>query len=290
MRSRVTNSSGLDTSLASQHASEIRSGERFGFGKNWRDFLRMVDETRIATAVESLKHRLGVDTLEGQRFVDVGSGSGLFSLAAHRLGADVISFDYDPASVGCTSEMRDRYAADSANWRVLHGSVLDKAFLETLGIFDIVYSWGVLHHTGNMWQGIYNVLPMVRSGGTLFIALYNDQGVWSRRWKTVKRIYCSGILGKIAVSSVILPYWTFRSATSDMIRLRSPWHTMTTYGRERGMSMWHDWHDWLGGYPFEVAKPEAVIFPIKREGFTITNLNTQYGSVGCVEYVFKRVA
>jgi 2-polyprenyl-3-methyl-5-hydroxy-6-metoxy-1,4-benzoquinol methylase len=290
MRGRVTNSPGLDTSLASQHASEMSSGERFGFGKNWRNFLRTVDETRIAVAAGSLKHRLGVETLEGQRFVDVGSGSGLFSLAAHRFGADVTSFDYDPASVGCTNEIRDRYAADSANWRVLHGSVLDKAFLEKLGTFDIVYSWGVLHHTGNMWQAIYNVLPMVRPGGTLFIALYNDQGVWSKRWRKIKQIYCSGTLGKIAVSSVCIPYFTFRSALSDMIRLRTPWHTITTYGRDRGMSMWHDAHDWLGGYPFEVAKPEAIILPIQREGFIVTNLVTQYGSVGCVEYVFKRVA
>jgi len=92
------------------------------------------------------------------------------------------------------------------------------------------------------------------------------------------------------VSSVFLPYWMFRSAMSDIIRLRLPWHTMTTYKRSRGMSMWHDEHDWLGGYPFEVAKPEAIILPLQREGFVLTNLVTQYGSMGCVEYVFKRVA
>jgi 2-polyprenyl-3-methyl-5-hydroxy-6-metoxy-1,4-benzoquinol methylase len=284
----VVNSSELDPSLAAQHASETRSGERFAFGENWRDFLRTVDETRIAVAVESLKHMLGVQTLDGQRFVDIGSGSGLFSLAAHRLRADVTSFDYDPSSVGCTSEMRDRYADDSPPWCILHGSALDKAFLEELGTFDVVYSWGVLHHTGNMWQAIHNVLPMVRPGGMLFIALYNDQGVWSDRWKKIKQVYCSGALGKIAVSSAFLPYWTFRSAASDMIRLRAPWHTIVTYKQSRGMSMWHDWHDWLGGYPFEVAKPEAIIFPVQRAGFTLINLNTQYGSVGCVEYVFKR--
>jgi 2-polyprenyl-6-hydroxyphenyl methylase/3-demethylubiquinone-9 3-methyltransferase len=278
----------IDNALASRHASETGSGARFRFGENWRDFLRTVDETRIDVAMESLKRMLGVQTLEDRRFVDIGSGSGLFSLAAHRLGADVASFDYDPSSVGCTRELRDRYARDSVNWRVLHGSALDKQFLEKLGTFDVVYSWGVLHHTGNMWQAIYNVLPMVRSGGILFLALYNDQGVWSKRWARIKQVYCSGTLGKFAVSSLFLPYWTLRSATSDMIRLRAPWHTLATYKQSRGMSMWHDWHDWLGGFPFETAKPEAIIFPIKREGFVLTNLNTQYGSVGCVEYVFKR--
>ena len=278
----------LDNSLASRHAGETRAGERFEFGKNWRNYLQTVDEARILTAVESLMRMLDVRTLEGRRFVDIGSGSGLFSLAAHRLGADVTSFDNDPLSVACTSEMRDRYAGESGKWRILHGSVLDSEFLRKLGDFDVVYSWGVLHHTGNMWQAIDNVLPMVRRGGLLFIALYNDQGIWSRRWAKIKKLYCSGPIERFLVSSVFIPYWAARCAISDVIRLRAPWHTITTYRRNRGMSIWHDWHDWLGGYPFETAKPEAIIFPIKRRGFSLTNLTTQYGTVGCVEYVFKR--
>jgi 2-polyprenyl-3-methyl-5-hydroxy-6-metoxy-1,4-benzoquinol methylase len=280
--------SSLDTAVASQHAAELKSGERFTFGDNWRDFLRTVDESRVAEAVASLKQMLGVQSLAGQRFIDIGSGSGLFSLAAHRLGADVTSFDYDPSSVGCTLEMRDRFAKNADNWRIMHGSALDADFLKPLGTFDVVYSWGVLHHTGAMWPAIHNVLPMVKPGGMLFIALYNDQGVWSKRWTRIKRTYCSGPLGKFAVSAVFVPYWTLRNVTSDLIRFRAPWHTMVTYKKNRGMSIWHDWLDWLGGYPFEAAKPEAIILPIQKEGFTLTNLNTQYGSVGCVEYVFRR--
>jgi 2-polyprenyl-6-hydroxyphenyl methylase/3-demethylubiquinone-9 3-methyltransferase len=280
----------IDTEVATQHNVELRSGERFTFGENWRDFLRTVDDTRIEVATQSLRTMLGVQSLEGRRFIDIGSGSGLFSLVAHRLGADVTSFDYDPSSVGCTLEMRSRYAPDSDRWRILHGSALDPAFLATLGTYDIVYSWGVLHHTGKMWDAIRNVLPMVKSGGLLFIAIYNDQGVWSKRWTTIKRVYCSGTVGKLAVSSVFIPYWIFKDATSDLIRFRAPWHTMATYKKNRGMSAWHDWHDWLGGYPFEAAKPEQIIFPIQREGFTLQNLNTQYGSVGCVEYVFRKEA
>ncbi|HYW50500.1 MAG TPA: class I SAM-dependent methyltransferase [Gemmatimonadaceae bacterium] len=278
----------LDTTIASQHASELRTGERFSFGENWRDFLRTIDDQRIAVATASLKSMLGVESLAGRRFVDIGSGSGLFSLAAHRLGADVTSFDYDPSSVGCTLEMRSRYAPDSDRWRILHGSALDADFVHSLGTYDVVYSWGVLHHTGQMWNAINNVIPMVADGGLLFIAIYNDQGVWSKRWTKIKQVYCSGALGKLAVSSVFIPYWAFRNATSDLIRGRAPWHTMATYKVNRGMSVWHDWHDWLGGYPFEAAKPEGIIFPIQREGFTLVNLNTQYGSVGCVEYVFRR--
>jgi 2-polyprenyl-3-methyl-5-hydroxy-6-metoxy-1,4-benzoquinol methylase len=278
----------IDSSIASQHTAEVRSGERFTFGENWLDFLRTVDESRIAESVAALQQMLGVTSLEGMRFVDVGSGSGLSSLAAHRLGADVTSFDYDPSSVGCTLEMRDRYAKDSPRWRIMHGSALDPTFLATLGTFDVVYSWGVLHHTGQMWNSIHNVLPLVRPGGILFLALYNDQGVWSKRWHRIKRIYCSGTVGKFAMSSVFIPWWTFRSALSDVVRGHAPWYSIATYGKNRGMSAWHDWHDWLGGYPFEAAKPEAIILPIQKQGFALTNLNTQYGSVGCVEYVFRR--
>jgi 2-polyprenyl-3-methyl-5-hydroxy-6-metoxy-1,4-benzoquinol methylase len=284
----MISSSPIDSTVASEHAAELRSGDRFSFGENWRNFLRTINDDRIDEAVKSLREKLGVETLAGKQFIDIGSGSGLFSLAAHRLGADVTSFDYDPSSVGCTLEMRERYAKDSPRWRILHGSVLDPAFLATLGAFDVVYSWGVLHHTGAMWPAIRNVLPMVRSHGRLFIALYNDQGVWSARWLKIKKVYCSSLIGKLAVSGVFIPWWTARMALSDLLRGHLPWYSMATYGKNRGMSVWHDWLDWLGGYPFEAAKPEAIIFPIQAEGFALTNLNTQYGTVGCVEYVFVR--
>lgn len=279
----------ISTGVSAQHSAEVLSGQRFAFGENWRDFLRTVDEFRIAESAAALQKMLGVETLDGKRFIDIGSGSGLSSLAAHRLGAEVTSFDYDPSSVGCTLEMRDRYARDSDRWRVMHGSALDPAFLATLGAYDVVYSWGVLHHTGEMWNAIRNVTPMVKNGGILFLAIYNDQGVWSKRWSKIKRLYCSGIFGRLVVSCVFVPWWTSRSALSDVVRGHAPWHSIATYGKNRGMSAWHDWHDWLGGYPFEASKPEGIILPIQKEGFTLTNLNTQYGSVGCVEYVFRKL-
>ncbi len=278
----------LDHQVSSQHSAEVLSGERFPFGENWRDYLKSVDESRIQIAVESLKSRLRVETLEGKRFLDAGSGSGIFSLAAARLGAEVTSFDYDPSSVGCTIEMRARYKPDSSNWRILHGSVLDAEFLASLGTFDVVYSWGVLHHTGRMWAALDMIQKCVAPSGSLFIAIYNDQGVWSKRWLRIHQIYCSGIVGRAAMSAIFIPYWITRLATSDMVRGRLPWHTMANYRVNRGMSQWHDWHDWLGGYPFEVAKPEQIIFHLQDQGFALTNLITQYGTMGCVEYVFRQ--
>lgn len=146
------------------HSNEVSQGLRFEFGDNWAKFLRAVDDGKIGIAKNSLQEMLDVGNLERKSFLDVGSGSGLFSLAACQLGARVTSFDYDPRSVACTAELRRRYGADTAVWDVAEGSVLDPGYLQTLGTFDIVYSWGVLHHTGCMWDAFANIVPLVAPG------------------------------------------------------------------------------------------------------------------------------
>lgn len=277
----------ISRSLQQAHTREIQEGERFAFGKNWARFLTVLNEERITEAVRSLQSMLGVDSLAGRRFLDVGSGSGLFSLAAHRLGAEVHSFDYDGDSVGCTTELRRRYGS-AERWTVEHGSVLDPAYLATLGTFDVVYSWGVLHHTGSMWDAIGNVLPLVAPEGRLFIAIYNDQGAWSSRWARIKRLYCSGTAGRLLVSGAIIPYWVLRGLAADLVWLRNPAARYTAYGKSRGMSVTHDWHDWLGGYPFEVAKPEEIFQFLRSRGFRLERMTTVGGSMGCNEFVARR--
>ena len=125
------------------NAAEIASGERFEFGQNWSQFLASVDDERIQQAEQSLKQMLEVDSLASKTFLDIGSGSGLFSLAARRLGARVHSFDFDPKSVACTREIKKNYFGDDDAWQIQEGSVLDTDFMSSLGQYDIVYSWGV---------------------------------------------------------------------------------------------------------------------------------------------------
>lgn len=269
------------------HSSEVERGERFQFGDNWARFLTTLDEARIVAAEQSLRTMLGRDTLAGLRFIDVGSGSGLFSLAARRLGAEVHSFDFDPQSVQCALELRSRYFPNDTAWTIQEGSVLDANFIAGLGQFDIVYSWGVLHHTGEMWKALDQVTGLVQPGGQLFIAIYNDQGYISRRWTRIKKLYCSGAIGRWLVKVFCIPYFVLPPLLLDLVKLRDPTRIYREYKRERGMSRVHDWYDWLGGYPFEVAKPEEIFDFYTARRFRMEKLTTCGGGLGCNQFVFR---
>lgn len=274
----------------SSHPTEVSQGERFEFGANWTRFLSVLDDERIAQAKSSLETMLGVSDLSGRTFIDIGSGSGLFSLSARMLGASVHSFDYDPKSVACTQELRRRYFPDDPNWIVEEGSVLDKSYLDGLGQFDVVYSWGVLHHTGQMWPALGNVAPLVKDNGKLFIAIYNDQGRSSKGWTLVKRIYCSGWIGRVMMKMVFYPYFALGRLLADILKRRNPFTSYAEYKKSRGMSVVHDWVDWLGGYPFEVAKPEQIFDFFQQRGFALQRLKTCGGGLGCNEFMFVKNA
>jgi 2-polyprenyl-3-methyl-5-hydroxy-6-metoxy-1,4-benzoquinol methylase len=272
----------------SAHQSEVAHGQRFEFGANWARFLEVLDADNIRIAENALIHMLELENLKGKSFLDVGSGSGLFSLAARRLGARVHSFDYDPQSVACTTELKKRYFRDDTQWRIEEASVLDRSYLDGLGKFDLVYSWGVLHHTGAMWQALENVVPLIKKEGKLFIAIYNDQGRKSRLWLKVKQAYniLPGIPRRLMAGLFIIRFWG-PTMVRDFIQMR-PFYTWRHYAEHstRGMDPWRDVLDWLGGLPFEVAAPEKVFDFFRERSFQLIRLKTCAGGYGCNEYVF----
>lgn len=282
-----------DAGTESAHRAEVRAGQRFEFGANWAAFLRHLTPERIELATRSLQDMLATHDLRGRRFLDIGCGSGLFSLAARRLGASVRSFDYDPASVRCTEELRRRFAPDDPDWVIEQGSVLDRAYLDRLGTFDIVYSWGVLHHTGEMWQAITHAASLVGPRGTLYIALYDDGGRISRRWCVLKRLYnrTPRVLRPAYTVAVFVPRELYSLAGNLLLgRLGAYIAKRRHWARQsaRGMSYWHDYVDWLGGYPFEFARPEEVFRFCRDRGFRLVELKTSMSGVSCNEFVFER--
>jgi 2-polyprenyl-6-hydroxyphenyl methylase/3-demethylubiquinone-9 3-methyltransferase len=279
------------------------STDRFEFGANWRRFLESVNEDRIAAAITSLQQMLHLERLDGKTFLDVGCGSGLFSLAAHRLGATVYSFDYDLHSVNCTREMQRRFGVAGTHWTIEQGSALDAEYLAGLVTADIVYSWGVLHHTGDMWRAIELVSHKVASGGMFFLSIYNDQGPTTLRWIAVKRLYqrLPGFLRTLlvlAIGALLILRRMGAMLMSLLLRiltLRNPLTPLQSFAQDvrkrdaRGMHRWYDLVDWVGGWPFEVAKPEEIFRFLRDRGFVLLELKTCGAGMGCNEFVLRRV-
>jgi SAM-dependent methyltransferase len=261
-----------------------KDGITFSFGRNWEDFIKTsFSSERVEIAKAHLLDFLELEDLRGTYFLDVGSGSGIHSLAALLVGAEkVVSFDVDEYSVKAAEMVRERKGGDF-DWEILRGSVLDKDFLARIKPADIVYSWGVLHHTGDMWPAIRNAAGLIRPGGLFYLALYTTTPK-SDFWLSVKKTYnrSSEPLKRTmeyayALQGTVLP---------ELIHFRNPWKIIRGYKKSRGMSFMTDVRDWLGGYPFEHASIEEVLgFGRKSLGLELVNIKTGEANT---EYLFKR--
>jgi 2-polyprenyl-3-methyl-5-hydroxy-6-metoxy-1,4-benzoquinol methylase len=263
---------------------EFRSGSRFRFGKNWQRFLATIDKGSIEEAEQHMKEFLGDSSLANKTFLDVGSGSGLQSLVACRLGARVVAFDYDPDSVEASCRLRSKFGIDEDTWKVEVGSVLDSQYLASLGKFDIVYAWGVLHHTGAMWEALEKVQCLVKDGGKLFVAIYNDAGEESRLWLQRKRTYCGlplplkplyflWIYAPIELERMNALKSLKRGRLDQAVKKFLKYLRQSrSYKTNRGMNQLYSMIDWIGGYPYEFASADALVSFYEAAGFELVKL------------------
>jgi len=266
---------------------DIKKGNRFKFGRNWLNFVNNISDLQIGEAKKSLIDLVNVDNLKGKTFLDIGCGSGLMSLVARQMGAKVVSFDFDRNSVCCTKFLKEKFLPGDNEWHIEEGSILDTKYLKKIEEFDIVYSWGVLHHSGDMWTSLENVLiPLKNKNGTLIIAIYNDQGYKSYFWSKIKKVYNKNFFGFLLIFILFIPTYFFLNLLIGLILYKNPISTFKNYKKSRGMSIYHDWIDWLGGYPYEFAKPEEIFSFYKSRGFNLINFITT-NSLGCNQFVFK---
>jgi len=252
------------------------TAERFAFGQNWKGFIeKSFSAERVAVAKTKLLETLQLPDLQGKTFLDVGCGSGIHSLAALQAGADkIVSFDYDPDSVATSTSLKD-LVGNPPHWEIMRGSVLDRSFITALGKFDIVYSWGVLHHTGHMWDAIRNVGIPVAADGALFIALYSyttyqDFALLGsptpEEWLDVKERYNRSTARQKRVMEwqyVLGPRWYLPwMAAINYLRFK---RSEARYIESRGMEIWTDVRDWLGGWPMEFVNELELLRFAKKE-------------------------
>jgi len=252
----------------------------FDFGANWQAFSeKRVNPERLIAATDSLRALLQRDSLAGLTFLDVGCGSGLFSIAACQLGAaKVIGLDINPRSIASSNYNRTRLTPD-APIDFVELSVLDQARMHGLGAFDLVYAWGSLHHTGAMWAAIETVLGTVRSGGTLVLAIYNRHST-SPVWRVIKRVYSR--LPRWAQLVVAVPFGGVIYLAKLIVTRRNPLE------KQRGMDFWYDVIDWLGGYPYEYATPQEIETFVAARGFALVRSVPAQVPTGCNEFVFGK--
>jgi 2-polyprenyl-6-hydroxyphenyl methylase/3-demethylubiquinone-9 3-methyltransferase len=268
----------------------------FRFGRNWAEFAREIDPPRIEQAQHELARLLGRDRLDGSRFFDIGSGSGIHSLAALRMGAEVTAIDIDADSVATTRALLARLAP-GGSWTADIRSIFDLT-PKNFGRYDIVYSWGVLHHTGAMHDAIRSAAALVDDNGCFCVALYG-RTLLCGAWRIEKRFYTRAPewMQRGLQHLYIAAWWAAQSVKAGLRGRRFSLRSHTeNYLKKRGMSFHTDVHDWLGGYPYESVSPERMRTFMQTLGFAEQRSFIEPGrrhglfGTGCDEYVFVREA
>lgn len=262
--------------------------QRFEFGQNWSDFVKNnFSQERADISRKHLLDFLGVDNLKGKTFLDIGCGSGLHSLAALQAGAaEITSFDYDQKSVDTTALLR-KLSNEPPHWQVSQGSVLDSELMQRIKPADIVYSWGVLHHTGEVWNAIDNAAGRVAKDGLFYIAIYSadvQKNPPPEYWLRIKQEYVAATPARRRLME--LAYILRFVLHYNPLRIVPMIKQIINYRKSRGMSYMTDVRDWLGGWPMEFCYDQDVIdFVRQKHGFTLEKINTGEANT---EFLFRR--
>ena len=265
------------------------------FGNIFREFYNNGElGSRILTAAKDLEDFIPKSNLSGKTFLDAGCGGGIISAAATKFDPiKIVSFDYDPKMVEFSKKVK-KQSAYLGDWSIISGNILDSSFVESLPQFDYVYCWGVVHHTGDMWKGIANIITRVADNGYIYLGIYNDAsafGFWDDRrfgtslmWKKIKSaLYKSPRLIKHAISkSAKAIYWIF--SKTEFLFGKYKFKNFEQRGMDSDVSI----DDWLFGHPYEYASVDEIINYMREEGFILEKIQSNIG-LRTNHYLFKKV-
>jgi len=259
----------------------------FDFGRNWTHYsASALTTSRVKFAREAFCELTSGIELESRSFLDVGFGQGLAALCAADAGATVYCLDVNPRCAEAL-ELTSQYFLPEAKEQLtlILGSILSEADVRALreksgsdsGGYDVVHSWGVLHHTGDLQQAFANCADLVKPGGHLITAIYNRH--WSSPlWERIKRLYCRlPFLGQKMMIGLFLPVIYLAKL---LVTRRNPLE------KERGMDFLVDIVDWVGGYPYEYAAIDEVLDLGVRNGLQMLQVTPARVPTGCNEFVF----
>lgn len=263
---------------------------QFDFGNNWADFsANALDDESVQRARQefsALLERAG--GVRGKSFIDIGFGQGLSLLSAAAEGARVVGVDINPKCGEVLRRNRVHFPGVVDDVPVVIGSILEDRTLERVreiapdhGRFDIVHSWGVLHHTGDMELAVRNAAGMVKPGGHFVVALYNRH--WSSLpWLAIKYVYCKA--PRVIQQLLVALLYPVIYVAKLLVTRADP------RKQQRGMDFFYNVVDWVGGYPYEFASREEVLALVQPLGFQPVAFVPAEVPTGCNEFVFQRAS
>jgi len=258
--------------------------EAFDFGSNWKYYsAAALTTSRVEGAREAFCGLTFGIELKSRSFLDVGFGQGLTALCAADAGAAVCCLDVNPRcaeALELTSQFFPPEAKEKLN--LIVGSILSSSDVRQLreksgSGYDVVHSWGALHHTGDMQQAFANCAGLVKPGGQLIVAIYNRH--WSSPlWEHIKHFYCR--LPHIGQKTMIGLFVPVIYLAKLLVTRRNPLE------KDRGMDFLIDIVDWVGGYPYEYASIDDVRGLGMANGLDLLRIIPAEVPTGCNEFIF----
>jgi 2-polyprenyl-6-hydroxyphenyl methylase/3-demethylubiquinone-9 3-methyltransferase len=266
-----------------------KSSRHYSFGKNWLEYSQSINSIHVDHVTSDLSRLLNLKDLTQKSVLDIGCGSGVHDVGFYQLGCrNLTAIDYDQDCITATNQTLEKFCPGSG-YKILQGDILSSK-TQSLGKFDIVYSWGVLHHTGNLLEAICKASTLVAREGHLAIALYRKT-LMCGFWKAEKRLYSR--LPRIFQRFLELIYISFFSIALLFTQKTSITNYIESYSSKRGMNFFADVKDWLGGYPYESISPHELRKLMSSLGFRqVYSLegNSRIGifGSGCDEFLFQK--